>query len=84
MSLLFRIDGKDKYQEKLDELKEMIAVAKLEKMTLLEQQLCERYNELVKSNDEQQKSFEVKLRDKNRIQVKKNEFIFNFRLIFCF
>ena len=48
----------------------MIAVAKLEKMTLLEQQLCERYNELVKSNDEQQKSFEVKLRDKNRIQVK--------------
>jgi len=62
----------------------MIAVAKLEKMTLLEQQLCERYNELVKSNDEQQKSFEVKLRDKNRIQVKKTSLFSIFDWFFVF
>lgn len=35
----FRASLKDSHQEKLDEIKEMIAVAKLEKMTILEQQV---------------------------------------------
>jgi hypothetical protein len=33
------VNTKDSHQEKLDEIKEMIAVAKLEKMTMLEQQV---------------------------------------------
>ena len=37
--LHIRVILKDKEQEKLDEIKEMITVAKLEKMTILEQQV---------------------------------------------
>jgi hypothetical protein len=36
---LIRINTKDNHQDKLTELKEMIAVAKLEKMTILEEQV---------------------------------------------
>ncbi|CAF1563596.1 unnamed protein product, partial [Adineta steineri] len=34
-----KLNIKDNHQEKLDEIKEMIAIAKLEKMTILEQQV---------------------------------------------
>jgi len=51
-----KINTKDNYQEKLNEIKEMIAVAKLEKMTILEQQLRERYNELLQAHDEHLKT----------------------------
>ena len=103
---------KDAHQEKLDEIQEMIAIAKLEKMTILEQQvstrrrlrsirrqhvvpsicpfqLRERYNELVQCHDEHVKrieleeklaneiqnrdylvEYEVRLREKNRLQVR--------------
>ena len=37
------MNSKDNHQEKLDEIKEMIAVAKLEKMTTLEQQVRKSY-----------------------------------------
>ncbi|CAF1311374.1 unnamed protein product [Didymodactylos carnosus] len=60
----------DEYINKLNELKEMISVAKLEKMTILEQQLRERYTELVQFQEEHTKRLELekKLADemKNR------------------
>ncbi|CAF0996293.1 unnamed protein product [Rotaria sordida] len=59
---------KDKEQEKLNEIKEMIAVAKLEKMTVLEQQLRERYNELLQCHDEHIKRVELEQKLANEIQ----------------
>ncbi|CAF1681750.1 unnamed protein product, partial [Adineta ricciae] len=50
---------KDNHQAKLDEIKGMIAVAKLEKMSILEHQLRERYDELVQSHDEHAKRVEL-------------------------
>jgi hypothetical protein len=45
-----RLLTKDDHQEKLNEIKEMIAVAKVEKMTILEQQVRKTRNLMVKKN----------------------------------
>ncbi|CAF2839410.1 unnamed protein product [Rotaria sp. Silwood2] len=63
-----KMNIKDKEQEKLNEIKEMIAVAKLEKMTVLEQQLRERYNELLQCHDEHAKRVELEQRLASEIQ----------------
>jgi hypothetical protein len=47
---LIRINSKDNHQEKLNEIKEMIAVAKLEKMTILEQQVKENFDFIRREN----------------------------------
>jgi predicted transposase YdaD len=44
---LIRINTKDNHQEKLNEIKEMIAVAKLEKMTSLEQQVRKFFSKII-------------------------------------
>jgi hypothetical protein len=44
---LIRINPKDNHTEKLNEIKEMIAVAKLEKMTILEQQVNDIYKQKI-------------------------------------
>ncbi|CAF3597370.1 unnamed protein product [Rotaria sp. Silwood1] len=63
-----KMNIKDTEQEKLNEIKEMIAVAKLEKMSVLEQQLRERYNELLQCHDEHTKRVELEHKLVNEIQ----------------
>jgi predicted nucleic acid-binding OB-fold protein len=45
---IVRINAKDNHQDKLNELKEMIAVAKLEKMTIVEEQVIKKIKFFVK------------------------------------
>ncbi|CAF2187449.1 unnamed protein product [Rotaria magnacalcarata] len=63
-----KMNLKDKEQEKLNEIEEMIAVAKLEKMTVLEHQLRERYNELLHCHDEHVKRVELEQKLANELQ----------------